>query len=121
MKLMIWICCFLYFSCASFIHFFGVLLFLSSVGVFKEIANELGAVHWSFDADLCELEVGGISQTPPPNSDGYVECNCNFNNNTVCHVTALYGFRFLTFYYNSPGIGLYCNEFIHVFLLMQCD
>ncbi|XP_057764053.1 probable LRR receptor-like serine/threonine-protein kinase RFK1 isoform X1 [Salvia miltiorrhiza] len=69
------------------------------VDVFKEIANELGAVHWTFDADLCELEMGGMSQTPPPNSDGYVECNCNFNNNSVCHVTTL-----VIKSYNLPGV-----------------
>ncbi|KAG6405089.1 hypothetical protein SASPL_132671 [Salvia splendens] len=69
------------------------------VDVFKEIANELGAVHWSFNADLCEMEMGGITQTPPPNSDGYVECNCNFNNNTICHVTTL-----VIKSYNLPGV-----------------
>ncbi|KAL1560367.1 putative LRR receptor-like serine/threonine-protein kinase RFK1 isoform X1 [Salvia divinorum] len=69
------------------------------VDVFKEITNELGAVHWTFDADLCELEIGGISQTPPPNSDGYVECNCNYNNNSVCHVTTL-----VIKSYNLPGV-----------------
>ncbi|XP_041993284.1 probable LRR receptor-like serine/threonine-protein kinase RFK1 [Salvia splendens] len=43
--------------------------------------------------------MGGISQTAPPNSDGYVECNCNYNNNTVCHVTTL-----VIKGYNLPGV-----------------
>ncbi|KAL1555944.1 putative LRR receptor-like serine/threonine-protein kinase RFK1 isoform X1 [Salvia divinorum] len=69
------------------------------VDVFKEMADELGALHWSFNADLCEMVMGGMTQTPPPNSDGYVECNCNFNNTTVCHVTTL-----VIKSYDLPGV-----------------
>lgn len=81
-----------------FIH--GLFSFLEDA--FKQIADEMGAIHWSFNADLCEMEMGGISQSPPPNSDGYVECNCNSKNNTVCHVTEMYGFRSLPFIIIHP-------------------
>ncbi|KAL0352927.1 UNVERIFIED_CONTAM: putative LRR receptor-like serine/threonine-protein kinase [Sesamum angustifolium] len=71
----------------------------------------MGATYWSFDADLCEVEMVGISPAAPSGSEGYVECNCNYNNNSVCHVTKMYGSNFLSLTtahviksYNLPGI-----------------
>ncbi|KAK4491621.1 hypothetical protein RD792_002376 [Penstemon davidsonii] len=64
----------------------------------QQIATEMGARYWRFNADLCEVEEVGVTQTPPSGSEGYVECNCNYNNNTVCHVT-----RIVLKSYNLPG------------------
>ncbi|KAK4491625.1 hypothetical protein RD792_002380 [Penstemon davidsonii] len=64
----------------------------------QQIATEMGAIYWRFNADLCEVEEVGVTQTPPSGSEGYVECNCNYNNNTVCHVT-----RIVLKSYNLPG------------------
>ncbi|XP_022870376.1 probable LRR receptor-like serine/threonine-protein kinase RFK1 [Olea europaea var. sylvestris] len=47
----------------------------------------MGATNWSFNGDTCEVET--IVPSPPSGSEGYVECNCNFNNLTVCHVTKI--------------------------------
>ncbi|KAK6123957.1 hypothetical protein DH2020_042302 [Rehmannia glutinosa] len=69
------------------------------VDALQQIATEMGARFWRFDADLCEVEMVGISPTPPSGSEGYVECNCNFDNNTVCHVT-----KIVIKSYNLPGI-----------------
>ncbi|GFP96954.1 probable LRR receptor-like serine/threonine-protein kinase rfk1 [Phtheirospermum japonicum] len=59
------------------------------VQALEEIASEMGATYWRFNGDICELDTVGISPTPPSGSEGYVECNCNYNNNTVCHVTKI--------------------------------
>ncbi|KAL9146169.1 hypothetical protein ABFS82_13G092300 [Erythranthe guttata] len=64
----------------------------------QQIASEMGSTSWSFNADLCELDMVGVSPTPPSGSEGYVECNCNYNNNTVCHVT-----KIVIKGYNLPG------------------
>ncbi|KAL3851421.1 hypothetical protein ACJIZ3_013303 [Penstemon smallii] len=64
----------------------------------QQIATEMGARYWRFNADLCEVEEVGLTQTPPSGSEGYVECNCNYNNNTVCHVT-----RIVLKGYHLPG------------------
>ncbi|KAL6574133.1 hypothetical protein OROHE_001675 [Orobanche hederae] len=69
------------------------------VDALQQIATDMGATLWRFDADLCELEMVGISPTPPSGSEGYVECNCNFENNTLCHVT-----KMVIKSYNLPGI-----------------
>ncbi|EPS63221.1 hypothetical protein M569_11565, partial [Genlisea aurea] len=55
-----------------------------------------GGTFLKFNGDSCQLEV---SITPPPGSDGYVGCNCNFENNTVCHVTQIVIKSF-----NLPGV-----------------
>lgn len=70
----------------------------------QQIATEMGATLWRFNADICELEMVGVSQTPPSGSEGYVECNCNYNNNSICHVTKMYKFRFLITYHYPVSI-----------------
>lgn len=73
---------------------FFILLFLLwfVVVALQQIVTEMGATYWKFNGDQCEVEMAGISPTPPTGSEGYVDCNCNFDNNTVCHITNLYGF-----------------------------
>ncbi|GFQ03191.1 probable LRR receptor-like serine/threonine-protein kinase rfk1 [Phtheirospermum japonicum] len=86
---------------------FGVLRLSESqvpqeeVNALEQIATEMGATSWRFNADLCELETVGFSSTPQSGSEGYVECNCNFilDNNTLCHVT-----KIVIKSYNLPGI-----------------
>ncbi|XP_042060217.1 probable LRR receptor-like serine/threonine-protein kinase RFK1 [Salvia splendens] len=53
----------------------------------QQIVTEMGARYWKFNGDQCEIEMIGMSPTPPTDSEGYVDCNCNFKNNTVCHIT----------------------------------
>ncbi|KAK4440095.1 putative LRR receptor-like serine/threonine-protein kinase RFK1 [Sesamum alatum] len=69
------------------------------VDALQQIVTEMGATYWRFDADLCEVEMVGISPAAPSGSEGYVECNCNYNNNTVCHVT-----KIVIKSYNLPGV-----------------
>ncbi|KAG8365577.1 hypothetical protein BUALT_Bualt18G0119900 [Buddleja alternifolia] len=70
-----------------------------AVGILQQIANDMGSRYWRFNAELCEIEMVGVSPTPPSASEGYVQCNCNYNNNTVCHVT-----KIVLKSYNLPGI-----------------
>ncbi|XP_051128894.1 probable LRR receptor-like serine/threonine-protein kinase RFK1 [Andrographis paniculata] len=59
------------------------------VDALQQIASEIGVKYWKFDANLCEAEMLGASPVPPRGSEGYVECNCNYDNNTACHVTII--------------------------------
>ncbi|KAL6538693.1 hypothetical protein OROGR_012681 [Orobanche gracilis] len=68
------------------------------VEALQEIATEMGATYWRFNGDICELDMVGVSPMPPSGSEGYVECNCNYENNTVCHVT-----KIVLKSYNLPG------------------
>ncbi|KAL0442597.1 UNVERIFIED_CONTAM: putative LRR receptor-like serine/threonine-protein kinase RFK1 [Sesamum latifolium] len=69
------------------------------VDALQQIVTDMGATYWRFDADLCEVEMVGISPAAPSGSEGYVECNCNYNNNSVCHVT-----KIVIKSYNLPGV-----------------
>ncbi|KAK4386524.1 putative LRR receptor-like serine/threonine-protein kinase RFK1 [Sesamum angolense] len=69
------------------------------VDALQQIATEMGATQWRFNGDSCEVEMVGISSTPPTGAEGYVECNCNYNNDSVCHVTKMYGVVPLSFLY----------------------
>ncbi|KAL7102741.1 hypothetical protein ACP275_08G137100 [Erythranthe tilingii] len=69
------------------------------VDALQQIATEMGAKYWKFNGGLCEVESVGVSAAPPSGSEGYVECNCNYNNNTICHVT-----KIVLKGYNLPGI-----------------
>ncbi|KAK4399286.1 putative LRR receptor-like serine/threonine-protein kinase [Sesamum angolense] len=104
-------------SCVLAVCYLGLLRLSESqvpqeeVDALQQIVTDMGATYWRFDADLCEVEMVGISPAAPSGSEGYVECNCNYNNNTVCHVTKMYGSDFLSLTtihviksYNLPGI-----------------
>ncbi|KAG8385384.1 hypothetical protein BUALT_Bualt03G0037400 [Buddleja alternifolia] len=80
------------------IHFL-IILWLYVVDALQQIATEMGATYWRFNGDLCEVEMVGVSPSAPSGSEGYVECNCNFDNNTLCHVTTI-----VIKSYNLPGI-----------------
>ncbi|CAA2933779.1 probable LRR receptor-like serine threonine-kinase RFK1 isoform X1 [Olea europaea subsp. europaea] len=67
------------------------------VNALRQIVTTMGATNWSFNGDTCEVEA--VVPSPPSASEGYVECNCNFNNNTVCHVTEI-----VIKGYNLPGV-----------------
>ncbi|KAL8511718.1 hypothetical protein ACS0TY_018229 [Phlomoides rotata] len=71
------------------------------VDALEEILKEMGvsATHWSFKRDECELEMLGITPMPQSGSEGYVDCNCNFANNTICHIKAIVIKSF-----NLPGV-----------------
>ncbi|CAI9782097.1 unnamed protein product [Fraxinus pennsylvanica] len=68
------------------------------VNALRQIVTTMGATNWSFNADTCEV-VSVIPWPPPIASEGYVECNCNFNNKTVCHIT-----KIIIKSFNLPGV-----------------
>ncbi|KAL2494654.1 putative LRR receptor-like serine/threonine-protein kinase RFK1 [Forsythia ovata] len=67
------------------------------VNALRQIVTTMGATNWSFNADTCEVQT--VTPSPPSASEGYVECNCNYRNNTVCHVT-----KIVIKSYNLPGV-----------------
>ncbi|KAK6133552.1 hypothetical protein DH2020_032681 [Rehmannia glutinosa] len=85
--------------CLGLLKLFESQVPLEEVEALQQIATEMGATYWRFNGDICELGMVGVSPTPPSGSEGYVDCNCNYNNNTVCHVT-----KIVVKSYNLPGI-----------------
>ena len=76
--------------------FLGVgfdLRLIISVDALEEIGRTLGKTDWDFTADPCGgVASGWISKSNQfdTNFDNNVTCKCNFQNNTVCHVTNMY-------------------------------
>lgn len=50
----------------------------------------MGAAYWKFDADSCKIEMVGLTQEPPAESESSIVCDCSFEDNTVCHVVRMY-------------------------------
>ena len=65
---------------------FGCLL----VDALHEIAITMGAKYWTFNPIACRIETVGLTEKQPKGSEGNTECDCNFENNTICHVAKLY-------------------------------
>ncbi|KAK7306459.1 hypothetical protein VNO77_44400 [Canavalia gladiata] len=59
------------------------------VDALKDIISTMGATYWKFDADSCEIEEVGLTQEPPDESLRSINCDCNFENHTVCHVVKM--------------------------------
>ncbi|XP_017436751.1 probable LRR receptor-like serine/threonine-protein kinase RFK1 isoform X1 [Vigna angularis] len=59
------------------------------VDALKEIASAMGSAYWKFDADSCIIEMVGLTQEPPAESERSIGCDCSFEDNTVCHVVKM--------------------------------
>ncbi|KAM2043178.1 hypothetical protein ACFX1R_038376 [Malus domestica] len=64
---------------------FGCLL----VDALQEIATTMGANYWTFNTDACRIETVGLTKKQPKGSQANTDCDCNFENSTVCHVATL--------------------------------
>jgi len=60
------------------------------VDALREIASVMGSAYWKFDADSCSIEMVGLTQEPPAESERSIGCDCSFEDNTVCHVVSMY-------------------------------
>ncbi|XP_040361369.1 probable LRR receptor-like serine/threonine-protein kinase RFK1 [Rosa chinensis] len=59
------------------------------VDALQQIATTIGAIYWKFNGDACRIEMVGLTEKPPEESESTTECECHFENNTVCHVVRL--------------------------------
>lgn len=60
------------------------------VDALHQSVTTMGAIYWRFNADTCRIEVIGLTEAPPKGSERRIDCECHFNNYTVCHVVKLY-------------------------------
>lgn len=73
-------------GCISVIHFFIYVI----VDVLQKLTSTMGATYWKFNADSCQVDLVGINPQAPPGSESKVDCECNSENNTICHVVTMY-------------------------------
>ncbi|XP_059664601.1 probable LRR receptor-like serine/threonine-protein kinase RFK1 isoform X1 [Cornus florida] len=64
----------------------------------QQILTTMGATYLKFNADSCQLEMVAGRQAPS-GSECNVECDCQFENNTVCHVVSIVLKK-----YSLPGV-----------------
>ncbi|XP_058194296.1 probable LRR receptor-like serine/threonine-protein kinase RFK1 isoform X1 [Rhododendron vialii] len=69
------------------------------VDALQQIATSMGAIYWEFNSDSCQVEVVGLTAQAPWGSEGSVKCQCNFVNDTYCHVD-----KIVLKGYSLPGI-----------------
>ncbi|KAJ7947200.1 putative Kinase [Quillaja saponaria] len=65
----------------------------------QEISSTMGTTYWKFNADSCQVEMVGLTPKPPNGSESSIDCDCHFENNTVCHVV-----RIVLKGYSLPGM-----------------
>ncbi|TKY71896.1 LRR receptor serine/threonine-protein kinase RFK1 [Spatholobus suberectus] len=59
------------------------------VDALKEITSTMGAAYWKFETDSCKIEMVGLTREPPDESERSIDCDCSFENHTVCHVVKM--------------------------------
>ncbi|KAK6268575.1 hypothetical protein QUC31_012735 [Theobroma cacao] len=68
------------------------------VDALQEITATMGSTYWKFNGDSCEVEMVGVTQEPPKNSEHEISCERETNSN-VCHVV-----RIVLKRHNLPGM-----------------
>ncbi|XP_043807964.1 probable LRR receptor-like serine/threonine-protein kinase RFK1 isoform X3 [Manihot esculenta] len=86
-------------SCFKVLKFVEAKLVQEEVDALEEIARTMGSTYWKFNSDSCELEEVGITPEPPKHADHSIDCKCNNEDNTDCHVIKL-----LLKGHNLPGV-----------------
>lgn len=71
------------------------------VDALEEITSTMGATYWTFNAESCKIDAVGITPEPPPLSESKIVCDCNYENNTVCHVVKMYDFLIFLFLFSQ--------------------
>ncbi|XP_028764706.1 probable LRR receptor-like serine/threonine-protein kinase RFK1 [Neltuma alba] len=58
------------------------------VHALQEITRTMGASYWKIN-DSCGIDTVDVTQELSPGSERRLECDCKFENNTVCHVVKM--------------------------------
>ncbi|KAL1829621.1 hypothetical protein ACET3Z_008033 [Daucus carota] len=89
----------LVFCCFIVLRFSESKMLQEEIDALQEIASTMGATYWKFNGDLCQIEIVGTTPTKPEGSESSVDCECDFDNSTTCHVV-----RIVLKRYNLPGV-----------------
>lgn len=69
-----------------------LLVYASAVDALQRVVTRMGSTHWKFDADSCRIEMVGLTPKPPNAADSDINCDCNIENTTDCHIIKMYSF-----------------------------
>ncbi|KAF3675810.1 putative receptor-like kinase isoform X2 [Capsicum annuum] len=59
------------------------------VDILEQIATTMGATHWKFNGEFCQIEAVRVTTDQPSWSETDVACNCTIGNDTACHIVAI--------------------------------
>ncbi|KAI6703553.1 hypothetical protein NL676_012689 [Syzygium grande] len=59
------------------------------VDALQQIAAKMGAKYWEFDGNSCAVVKFGVTTEIPEGSESTITCECNFPNDTLCHVISI--------------------------------
>ncbi|KAJ7968790.1 putative Kinase [Quillaja saponaria] len=76
-------------NCFRLLRFADSKLPQEEVDALQQITSTMGATYWKFDADSCQVESVGLMPTPPNGAERSIDCDCNLENNSVCHVVKI--------------------------------
>ncbi|XP_047325633.1 probable LRR receptor-like serine/threonine-protein kinase RFK1 isoform X2 [Impatiens glandulifera] len=69
------------------------------VDTLRTIISAMGSKYWKFDSNSCQVEMVGTTRQEPLGSESIVECKCNLENSSYCHIV-----RIVLKGHNLPGI-----------------
>ncbi|GMP72074.1 hypothetical protein CsSME_00030238 [Camellia sinensis var. sinensis] len=77
-------------SCFLLLKFAESKLPEEEVAALQQMATTMGANYWEFNSDSCQVKmVGVVTPQAPTGSQSNIECQCNFVNDTYCHVVSI--------------------------------
>ncbi|XP_060195249.1 uncharacterized protein LOC132624497 [Lycium barbarum] len=59
------------------------------VNILEQIAVTMGATHWKFNGESCQIGAVRVTTDQPSWSETDVKCNCSIGNDTACHIVAI--------------------------------
>lgn len=59
------------------------------VDIMEQIATTMGATHWKFNGESCQIEAVRVTTDLPSWFETDVVCNCSIGNDTACHIVAI--------------------------------
>ncbi|CAL8147439.1 unnamed protein product [Prunus armeniaca] len=85
----VFVCFITAFSCFTLLELAESKLPQEEVDALQQITTTMGAKYWRFNNDACRIEMVGLMEKPPKGAQSNTDCECYFENNTVCHVVKL--------------------------------
>ncbi|KAI6703551.1 hypothetical protein NL676_012687 [Syzygium grande] len=59
------------------------------VDALQQIAAKMGAKYWEFDGNSCAVVKFGVTTEIPKGAESTIACQCDFPNDTFCHVISI--------------------------------
>ncbi|XP_052201517.1 probable LRR receptor-like serine/threonine-protein kinase RFK1 isoform X2 [Diospyros lotus] len=69
------------------------------VDALQQIVTTMGSKYWEFNEDSCQVEKVGVTSRAPSSAESSVLCQCDFANDTYCHVV-----KIVLKGYSLPGV-----------------